>query len=73
MPKFEVVIFNQEVRDCVKMQEKHEGFEDEWADPHYIEVSAPDEDAARAKINRQYPPGNGFVISDISPVTENTF
>jgi hypothetical protein len=73
VPKFEVVVFNQEVRDRVAVQEKHEGYEDEWADPHYIQVSAHDEDGARAKINRQHPPEHGFVITDITPVTENTF
>jgi len=73
VPRFEVAIFNQEVRDCVKMQDKHEGFEDEWADTHYIQISAENEESARDKINRQYPPDRGFVINDITPVTENTF
>lgn len=73
MPKFEVAIFNQEVRDCVKMQDKHELLEDDWADTHYIQVSAENEEAARAKIDRMHPPDRGFVINDITLVTENTF
>jgi len=71
MPKFEVVIYNQEVRDCVKMQDKHEAFDDDWADPRYIQVSAANEEDARARINKKYPPGRGFVITDISPSTGN--
>lgn len=73
MAKFEVAIFNQEVRDCVNSDDDHEILEDDWADMHYIQVSAENEEGARAKINRMHPPDRGFVITDITPVTENTF
>ena len=65
MPKFEVAIFNQDVRDLVKSGEEHERYEDNWADLHYISILAPDEDVARAKIEKQYPAQNGFRITQI--------
>ena len=68
MPKYEVALYNEEVRVLVKQGDSHEGFEDSWADTHYIEVMAPGEEMARAKIGKQYPPHRGFVIEQISQV-----
>jgi len=67
MPKFEVAVFNQEVRDVVKQGDHHREFEDNWADTHYIEVNADSEDAARGRMALKYPESKGFVIVDISP------
>jgi hypothetical protein len=66
MPKYEVVIYNEEVRKLVKMGDKHDRFEDSWADTHYIDVLAPGEEIARAKIEKQYPAHQGFVIVEIN-------
>jgi len=68
MPRYEVVLFNEKVRACVRRGERHEGYDDSWGDTHYIEVLAPTEDMARAKIQKQYPPNRGFVIEQISQV-----
>ena len=68
MPKFEVALFNEEVRVLVKQGESHEGFEDSWADTHYVEVNAPNEEMARGRIEKQYPAHRGFVIEQISAV-----
>ncbi len=65
MPQFEVTIFNQEVRDCLKRLDKHESLEDEWEDPHSIDVTAFNEGGARAKVEKKYPPNRGFVITGI--------
>jgi len=66
MPKFEAAVFNQEVRDVVKAGDHHKEFEDDWADMHYIEVTADSEDEARAQVARKYPEIRGFVIEDVS-------
>jgi hypothetical protein len=71
MPQFEITIFNQEVLDCLKRLDKHESFEDEWADPHSFDVLAMNEDAARAKIEKKYPPNRGFVITEISKIASD--
>ncbi len=66
MPKYEIAIFNAEVRDFVKRGESHERYEYSWADTHYIDVIAPGEEMARAKIEKQYPRHRGFVIENIT-------
>ncbi|MCP4713350.1 MAG: hypothetical protein GY869_32375 [Planctomycetes bacterium] len=66
MPKFEIALYNEEVRKLVKMGDSHELYEDSWADTHYIDVTAPAEDMARAKIQKQYPSNRGFIIVEIT-------
>lgn len=66
MPKYEIALFNQNVRDLVKQGEAHELYEDSWADTHYVDVVAPSEAMARAKIDKQYPQSRGFVIEQIN-------
>lgn len=68
MPKYEIALYNKEVRDLVKRGERHERYEDTWADTHYIEVMAPGDDMARAKIEKQYPSHRGFVIEQVNEV-----
>jgi hypothetical protein len=41
--KYEVAIFNKDVRQQVKIGEKHKDFTDDWADMHYIVVTAMNE------------------------------
>ncbi|MBM3556173.1 MAG: hypothetical protein FJX47_11555 [Alphaproteobacteria bacterium] len=60
--KFEVALHNKEVKRLVKEGEKHKFLADEWADTHFIEVTAPDEAEARKKITRRYPPEQGFIV-----------
>lgn len=67
MTKYEVAIYNSEVRERVEAGERHRDLSDEWADMHYIIVDAEDEDDARAAIERKYPSERGFVIDSIHP------
>ena len=70
MTKYEVALHNEEVRRRVKEDERHREFTDDWADIHYIEVNAEDEQGARRKIESQYPSSKGFVIQTVSVVKE---
>ncbi len=70
MAKFEVALHNEEVRRRVKEDEKHREFTDDWADVHYIEVNAGNEQEARQKIETKYPSSKGFVIQTVEEVTE---
>jgi hypothetical protein len=62
MPVFEITVFNQAVRDKLKAGERHREFKDEWADPHYVEISAQDEPDVRRKAAAKFPAEQGFVI-----------
>ncbi len=66
MPKYEIALYNTDVRNLVKRGEQHDRYEDSWADTHYIDVIAPGEEMARAKIEKQYPSHRGFVIEQIT-------
>ncbi|NQV44163.1 MAG: hypothetical protein HQ501_04630 [Rhodospirillales bacterium] len=68
MPVFEVALYNRKVRDLVEQGEHHPELNDEWADTHYIEVRAPSEEAARAKMEVSRPRANGYVIDNITEV-----
>ncbi len=68
IPKFEVVVYNKEVRRLVEQGDSHSVLNDSWADPHYIEVNADSEAEARAKMEKKHPPEQGYVIESISPV-----
>lgn len=65
MPKYEIAIFNAAVRDAVARGQHHDTVSSDWADTRYIEVTALNEDGARAKVSRQYPGAQGYVIDGI--------
>ena len=70
MPKYEVAIYNEEVRQMIKQGDKHGFLDDDWADIHYIEITASDEREARDKAQSKYPPEQGYVIENITPAME---
>lgn len=65
MPMFEVAIFNREVKELVKNHEHHKHLDDVWGDLNYMEVSARDEDDAKAKLYKRYPESKGFEITQV--------
>jgi len=73
MPKYEVTIFNKEVREKVENGEHHEQFTDDWADFRYVDIHAENEDQARARMGDRYPSRNGFVIDSVMKVEESKF
>ncbi len=70
MPKYEVAVYNEQVRQMLKQGDKHEFLDDDWADIHYLEFTASDEQEARAKAHSKYPPEQGYVIENITPAME---
>lgn len=66
--KFEIAVHNKDVRSLVKAGEKHKNLSDDWADTHYIEIAAQNEEDASQKAVRKYPANLGYVIEAIKPV-----
>ena len=64
--KFEVAVYNKEVRKLVKEGERHRHFTDDWAGIHYVDIMARDEREARVKVENRYPEHKGFVIDSVS-------
>ncbi len=65
MPKYEVTVYNREVRQTVEDGGHHQHFTDDWADFRYIEIRAANEDQARARLEDRYPAKQGFVIDSV--------
>lgn len=70
MPKFEVGIYNQKVRDLIAEDEHHPHLDDEWADIHYFEVDAPSADEARRRMIGRFSPGAGYVIDNVEELPD---
>ena len=66
MAKYEVTVYNTQVRKMVEAGVHHPQWDDEWAEFRYIDVSADNEDKARAQIESRYPPGQGFIIDNVA-------
>ena len=64
MAKFEIAIYNTEVRQKVADGERHKRFTDDWADMRYIEIEADNEEQARALVEVMHPNVQGFVIDE---------
>ncbi len=62
MPRFEIGIYNQKVRELVTEGNSHKHLDDDWSDVHYFEVKAPSVEAAKSKLATQYPPEKGYVF-----------
>ena len=67
MPTYEAAIYNKQVKDARARGEQHPRISEEWASVHFIEVDAMNENMARAKLNRDYPEAEGFVIEELNP------
>ncbi len=65
MAKFEITVYNKEVREKVEAGGHHRDLTDDWADFQYIEIEADTEEKARARAEDRYPNTQGYVIDDI--------
>ncbi len=63
--KFEAAIYNEDVRKLVQDNLHHTLYKDIWADLNFIEVVANTEEDAKRKLERKYPEGRGFRITQI--------
>jgi hypothetical protein len=68
--RFEVGVVNQEVIDLMAQGMRHKHLKDDWAETQYIQISAESPDAARRKIERRYPPENGYVVTSVEIVKD---
>jgi len=73
MAKYEITIYNAQVREKVEQGEHHTRFTDDWADFRYIEVNADTEDEARQRVESRYPSAQGFVIDSVQRSQEQNY
>ena len=66
--RFEVSLYNQEVRTLVRGNQGPPHFDARWADQRVLDVVARDENEARRVIAERFPPEDGFVITDVMPI-----
>jgi hypothetical protein len=65
---FEIGVFNERVRKALAEGASDANLSDDWADIHYFEIRAADENVARTKMERRYPVANGYVITDVKRI-----
>ncbi len=66
--RYEVVVYNKQVRALVSQGESHAWLSDSWADIHYVEVEASSILAARLLAASRFPAHRGFVIVEIQAI-----
>ena len=71
MPKFEIAVYNEDVRARLADGGHHRQLSDDWADTHYIEITAPDKRAALEKAKSRYGETNGYVIETVTEIVED--
>jgi hypothetical protein len=68
--KFEITVFNQEVKDLLEQNQKHEFLNDVWAERNYIEIESSSMDQAKKTANRRYPKNQGYVVEEVIQTSE---
>jgi hypothetical protein len=64
--KYEVAVYNRMVRETLYQGERNRtGYSDDWAQTHFVEVSATSDDDARRMLLRRYPAEKGFVVEGV--------
>ncbi|MEX2642821.1 MAG: hypothetical protein WD270_05165 [Acetobacterales bacterium] len=63
--RYEVALYNKDVRERVNADRRHSFLDDSWADVRYIEIKAESEDDVYAKLRRRYPEDQGFVVESV--------
>jgi hypothetical protein len=70
LKKYEIGVYNQEVRQCVNLGERHRKYDHTWEDIHYVEILARDDADARRMAEKKFPASDGFVIDLIQEMKE---
>ena len=70
MKKYEVAIYNKDVRDCIEDDKEHPQFDSGWAEQRYLQIDARDSDDARRGVHRRYPENKGFIIANILEIPD---
>ena len=66
--QYRLTVYNQNVRELVKMNLHHEEYEDFWADGRDYLIDAEDEATAVSILRNSMSHEDGFVIADVKPV-----
>ncbi|MBI4967582.1 MAG: hypothetical protein IT565_10395 [Rhodospirillales bacterium] len=66
--RFEIAIYNSEVRHLVAQGEHHRQLPDSWSETHYVEVEANSAEDACARLQVKYPAEKGYVVEGVTPV-----
>ncbi|WP_138380984.1 hypothetical protein [Luteithermobacter gelatinilyticus] len=70
MNRYEVALYNQDVREAYADGRKHPNYGPEWGDLRYLEVEAETEEEALKLIRKHHPERQGFIIRDVILIKE---
>ncbi|MDV7341247.1 hypothetical protein RYZ26_16685 [Terasakiella sp. A23] len=71
--QFRLTVYNQAVRELVKLNKHHETYEDYWAEGRDYIIDANDENGAITIVRKAMPVEDGFIISKIESVKPFSF
>ncbi len=63
---YEIPVYNSQVRQAIRNGDKHPSLGDEWADTHFITVSANSPEEAVIVCRRKHPERMGYVLGDVT-------
>ncbi|WP_321391323.1 hypothetical protein [Emcibacter sp.] len=73
LKRFEVSLYNQQVRDYERKGRVHPSFDTSWADLNFFTFECSTAEEALSQIEKKYPSRKGFVVSQIIEVKEFEF
>ncbi|MCF6214940.1 MAG: hypothetical protein L3J58_02080 [Emcibacter sp.] len=73
LKRFEVSIYNEQVRELDKQNKSHPNYNREWAHLHFLTYEAETESDVIDMVRKKHPERKGFIIDKISEVKEYEF
>lgn len=73
LKRFEVSIYNEQVRELNEQNKDHPNFNRDWAHLHYFTFEGESESDIIPHIRKKYPERKGFIIDKIVEIKEYEF
>lgn len=73
LKRFEISIYNQQVRELDRENKDHPNFARDWAHLHFLTYEAESEAGAIQQVQKRHPERKGFVIDKIVEIKEYDF
>ncbi len=73
LKRYEVSLYNQQVRDMDKENKDHPNFAREWAHLHFLTYEGETENDVIQQVQKRHPERKGFVIDKIVEIKEYEF
>jgi len=73
LKRFEVSLYNKQVRECDEQDKEHPNFNRTWANLNYLVYEGKNEQEIMDQVRKRHPERKGFVIDKIVEIKEYEF